>query len=274
MNITYSCEDIYTEVLYEVKRSIAIRYSHCPKAICIVQVGNNPESNAYVNGKLRDLDYVGIPYVLQRLPESIDKDMFCNVLTAIREDSKYRGVIVQQPLPEQLRNVFLDEFIPAYRDIDGFTKDSQFEACTPKGIMMFLDTNQINLDGKTVTIINRSKLVGKPLAAMMQQRNATVTVAHSHTDIGFIKDVLIPNSDIIVTAVGKPGFIQPCDVAGEKLVIDVGITSDENGKLWGDCTRNLGLTYGYQTPVPKGVGLLTRAAFIKNCEKAVCYSAN
>ena len=169
------------------------------------------------------------------------------------------GIIVQLPLPPQLDIEEIKEWIPAEKDVDGFLTDSPFDPCTPGGIIKYLDYCNFDLDGKNVVIVGRSDIVGKPLARMMTDRNATVTLCHSHT-----KQVhdFYNIADLIVSAVGKPGFLNCYPIYIP--VIDVGINFVD-GKLVGDCinTENRDVT-----PVPGGVGLLTRCMLLENVTKA------
>ena len=150
--------------------------------------------------------------------------------------------------------------IPPEKDIDGFNPESKYTACTPKGIMMFCAINQIDLDGKHCVIINRSEIVGKPLINLFLEKNATVTVCHSHTRN--LREIT-KQADILVTAVGKENFITQDMVKKEAIIFDVGITKDSAGKMCGDVDKSVECYY--KTPVPKGVGLLTRTAFVQNC---------
>lgn len=167
----------------------------------------------------------------------------------------YNGVIVQLPLPPHIRQQTVVAAIPADKDVDGFRTDSPFDPATPKGIMDYLKTCNYNLEGQDVVIIGRSDIVGKPLAKMMTDANATVTLCHSKSKLS----KHIYNCDLIITAVGKPKFLNCYSIYVP--VIDVGINFDDNGKLCGDCFNTEGRNV---TPVPGGVGLLTRCALLDN----------
>ena len=171
----------------------------------------------------------------------------------------YDGIIVQLPLPPHIRSSIATAAIPAHKDVDGFRIDSEFEPATPKGIMDYLKYCEFDLTGKDVVIIGRSDIVGKPLARMMTDADATVTLCHSKSKLSSH----IYHCDLIVSAVGKAGFLNcyPIHVP----VIDVGINFNEQGKLVGDCVNIEGRDV---TPVPGGVGLLTRAALLDNVIRA------
>ena len=184
------------------------------------------------------------------------------------DDFNIDGIMVQLPLPEGWDERDLIETIPPYKDVDGLTyanmgmlheKEAFHEPCTAKGIIWLLHENGIHLTGKHVVVVGRSEIVGKPLAKLMTDANATVSLCHSYSKL----EPLLEIADLVVCAVGQPHFLD-CS----KLncpVIDVGINFDENGKLVGDCYNIEGKDV---TPVPGGVGLLTRCALLDNVIKA------
>lgn len=228
-----------------------------PPILGIVQVGENPASTRYVNNKIKDCIEVGIDVRSLYLPKDVSMDEFYNAFDTLRHESD--GVIVQLPLPPQLDIEEIKRWIPAEKDVDGFLTDSPFDPCTPGGIIKYLDYCNFDLDGKNVVIVGRSDIVGKPLAQMMTDRNATVTLCHSHTRN--IHD-FYRTTDLIVSAVGKARFLNCYPIYVP--VIDVGINFVD-GKLVGDCfnTENRDVT-----PVPGGVGLLTRCMLLENVTRA------
>ena len=145
-----------------------------PPILGIVQVGENPASTRYVNNKIKDCDEVGIDVRPLYLPEDVSMDDFYNAFAILRHNVD--GIIVQLPLPPQLDIEEIKKWIPADKDVDGFLTDSPFDPCTPGGIIKYLDYCNFDLDGKNVVIVGRSNIVGKPLARMMTDRNATVTL--------------------------------------------------------------------------------------------------
>lgn len=227
----------------------------------IIQAGNNPASTKYVNNKIKDCEEVGIKVLKVSLPEDVREP---DLLTAVSDTAQNSdGIIVQLPLPPQIDITKVKKSIPEEKDVDGFIYDSPYFSCTPLGIMEYLDYCGFNLDGKNVTIIGRSNIVGKPLARMMTDANATVTLCHSHTQNLWPH---IQSADLIVSAVGKANFLN-C-YAIHVPVIDVGINFIEvNGKMKmvGDCYN---IENQEVTPVPGGVGLLTRCALLENTWKA------
>ena len=238
-----------------------IHSSSITPTLGIIQVGNNPASTKYVNNKIKDCEEVGIKVLKVSLPEDVREP---DLLTAVSDTAQNSdGIIVQLPLPPQIDVTKVKKSIPEEKDVDGFIYDSPYFSCTPLGIMKYLNYCGFNLDGKNVTIIGRSNIVGKPLARMMTDANATVTLCHSHTQNLWSH---IQNADLIVSAVGKVNFLN-C-YAIHVPVIDVGINFIEvNGKMKmvGDCYN---IENREVTPVPGGVGLLTRCALLENTWKA------
>lgn len=246
----------YVKSQKEQVREEVAALSYSPQ-LAIVQVGNNEASNRYVANKVKDCGDVGIKAHCYYFEEKIQED---DLVSEILEIQKwYDGIIVQLPLPAHINNERIKKIIEENKDVDGFHPLSWFDPCTPKGIMDYLRDSDFEVEGKSVVIIGRSDIVGKPLAKMMTDANATVTLCHSKT-----KNLWkhIDNADLIVCAVGKANFLNCYSI--HVPVIDVGINFVD-GKLVGDCfnTENKEVT-----PVPGGVGLLTRLALLKNVVKA------
>lgn len=227
-------------------------------ALYIIQVGDNEASTRYVRNKVKDAQEIGINAEVVKFPEDISQEMVEVVLQQIVDDNSDNpaGIIIQLPLPEHINLKRLTDLIPRRMDVDGFRLDTPFFSCTPLGIITYLKACNFNFDGAHVVVIGRSEIVGKPLAQMLTNLNATVTLCHSHT-----KNLAahIYHCDLIVSAVGKAKFLNCYPIYVP--VVDVGINFDENGKMCGDCfnTENR-----LVTPVPGGVGLLTRCALMEN----------
>ena len=228
-----------------------------PPKLAIVQVGNVEASNRYIRNKVKDCEEVGVIADVYIYPETITEFELNEEIVDMADF--YDGIIVQLPLPQHIRPEIATAAIPAHKDVDGFRFDSCFSPATPKGIMDYLKYCEFDLTGKDVVIIGRSDIVGKPLARLMTDADATVTLCHSKSKLS----KHIYNCDLIVTAVGKAGFLNcyPIHVP----VIDVGINFDDNGKLVGDAFNT---EQRDVTPVPGGVGLLTRAALLENVIKS------
>lgn len=247
------------------KRAIAalLQERNTVPTLDIVQIGDNQASNAYIKGKMTDCHEVGIATGLIHLPDAVTQSELENALARSNAD----GIILQLPVPKHIDDSqAIQTSIHPSQDVDGFMCQSQHSPCTPKGIMDWLAYNHISLEGKNVVIIGRSKIVGRPLANMMIDAHATVTVCHSRTPFPNIIHYC-EDADIVISAVGKPKWLS-FESKHNAIVIDVGINRDENGKLCGDIgsVKNA----FYITPVPGGVGLLTRVALLDNVIAAQC----
>lgn len=229
-------------------------------SLCIIQVGDNFASNKYVNGKLKDCEEVGIESTLKKFDENISEEKL--LLEIENANSSYDGIIVQLPLPKHIDVKKVQNTIDDKVDVDGFKTSSIFIPCTPLGVFNLL--NKItNLDGKNIVILGRSEIVGKPMANLLiSESNATVTICNSHT-----KNIsnITKNADIIISAIGKAKFIKKDMVKENVIIVDVGINQDENGKMCGDVDyENVKSLCKFITPVPGGVGLLTRLTLLEN----------
>ena len=250
-----NCQKYAQEILDEVK---AIPDK---KKLIIFTAGDNPASASYVKGKIKDCEYCSVPY------EHIKVQTQDELATLIKRKCMIPttgGIIIQLPLPDGWDEEYFTNLVPPILDVDGFVKGSHFKPCTPEGIIYLLKKELGDLTGKTALVVGRGKLVGEPVVKMLLEENCTVTIAHSKT-----KNLrgLLKAADIIISAVGKPNLIDLEYCWRAKIVIDVGVNRDENGKLCGDC-------YGFDpnnyclkvTPVPKGIGLMTRAMLMKHME--------
>lgn len=255
MKMTKVLKDIkeYVVKLKEQFKARILTLKETPK-LAIVQVGNVEASNRYVKNKVKDCDEVGITAHVYAFPENITEIELVEEVHNLNDF--YDGIIVQLPLPQHIRPSVATAAIDSSKDVDGFKLDSWHKPATPKGIMDYLQYCEFDLTGKNVVIIGRSEIVGKPLAKLMTDADATVTLCHSKTKN---LSLHLSNADLIVCAVGKAKFLNcyPIHVP----VIDVGINFNENGKLCGDCFN---IENRDVTPVPGGVGLLTRCALLDN----------
>mgnify|MGYP000006422612 FL=1 len=255
------CKSIAQDIKDKIKNIIA-EDDYAP-ILHIYQVGDNPASNAYIRGKLRDCEEVGIEVELIKLPENITEDELNN---KILEDYNWEyvdGIIVQLPLPKHInpKNIYIPDAV----DVDGFNSTSPFQPCTPLGVMKILDSIGYDLDGKNVLVCGQSDIVGRPLVDMLIKRHCNVISVNSTgsaiktTAIGF------GIVNVIISAVGKRDFISTFDLFDTDVCIDVGINYDENGKQHGDCTDAV---YNMKdvkvTPRIGGVGLMTRAMLLYN----------
>ena len=230
-------------------------------SIAIVQVNEDAGSNAYVKGKLKDAAELGINADLIKLPLDTSEAELLNVIEELNNDEAHDGFIVQMPLPKQINEDKVKLAVSPKKDVDGFHLLSSLSPCTPKGIMNYLHHEGIQILGKNAVVLGRSNIVGKPMAHLLLKESANVTVLHSKTTFEDMSRY-IANADIIVVAIGKQHFLDNRFQYKESAaIIDVGISRDENG-LHGDALPNLPVKL--QTPVPGGVGLLTRLALYEN----------
>ena len=251
------------EIKDSIKNEISVKCRNKRKPILfVIQVGENEASNSYIKGKKKDCEEVGIVCKPVYLRNSITEHDLINIIQNVIALEECDGIIVQLPLPSHIDKKHIIDVIPKEKDVDGFRKDSDFIPCTPAGIMKVLD--EFNIAGKDCLIINRSDIVGRPLVNLLLDKDATVTIAHSKTKDLHTK---IKNADIVITAVGIPNFITTNMISNDKIFIDVSINRNEDGKLCGDIakeTYNYLYRNSYITPVPNGIGLLTRAMLLQN----------
>lgn len=230
----------------------------------VVQVNEDAGSNAYVKGKLKDCAELGIEGNLIKLPLDTTEAELLKLIDKLNNDAEIDAFIVQMPLPKQINEETIKLAISPKKDVDGFHPLSELNPCTPNGIIDYLHAEGINLQGLNALVIGRSNIVGKPMAKLLLKENCNVTVVHSKTskeDMAFY----IAHADIIVIAIGRQGFLnENYKYKDSAIIVDVGISRDETG-LHGDAVPNLPVKL--QTPVPGGVGLLTRLSLMENLIK-------
>lgn len=264
-NLKINCKDKAELIKYQIKQKIDDNRKALlgRPTFAIIQVGDNEASNRYVNGKLKDCAFVGIETKLIKLPEETTTEQICKTIES--EKDLFDAIMVQFPLPDHINKETVLAAIPPEKDVDGLVKNSLFTPCTPLGVMCILqEILGLDLTGKNVLLLGRSELVGMPLFHLLQKENATVTLCHSKTTRSDL-DLFSENAEIIISAVGKRGVISTGYISAGTIVIDVGINFDDNGKLCGDISE---APHYYKTPVPGGVGLMTRAMLLKNILKA------
>ena len=247
---------------------------YTPK-LAVIMVGENPASQAYVNGKKRDCEDCGIDFELIHFDEKIKQRTIVETISKLNEDPDVNGILVQLPLPSHLNKKAIIDSICPEKDVDCFTEinlgkmflgNPLFEPCTSSGILELLKYYNIPIKGEHCVIIGRSNIVGKPLATMLTNEGATVTICNSMTKN--LKDLTL-SADILISAVGIPQFVTADMVKENVVVIDVGINRNKNGKLCGDVDfESVKNKVKAITPVPGGIGLMTRAALMKNVAKA------
>ena len=239
--------------------------------LAVILVGDDPASRVYVNNKKKACEFCGIRSLEYVLPAETTQEELIALIEKLNEDKAVNGILCQLPLPKHLDEKAVLNLIKPEKDVDAFHPenvghimigDFNFLPCTPAGIMEMLRYENISLDGKSCVVIGRSNIVGKPMAMLMLQENATVTICHSRTKN--LKEV-VAGADIIVAAVGRPNFVTADMVKDGAVIIDVGINRMDDGTLCGDvdfeaCKEKA----SYITPVPGGVGPMTIATLMQN----------
>ena len=246
-----------------------------PITLALILVGHNPASEVYVNMKKKACDAVGINVKDYLLEETATQKDLLKIIKESNGDKSVHAILVQLPLPSHIDEATIINAIAPEKDVDGLTLINQgklfigedtIEPATPRGVISLLKKNYIDIAGKNVVVVGRSRLVGKPLAILFEQNNATVTIAHSRT--ANLKEVT-KRADILVAAIGKPNFITGDMIKKDAVVIDVG-TTKVDGKLTGDVKFDEVFEIAsFITPVPKGVGPMTIASLLENI--VLCY---
>ncbi len=238
--------------------------------LAVIQVGNDEASDIYVKQKEKLALELGYKFIHKRFADTVNNDEVINYINELNKDNSINGIIVQMPLPKHLDAALIQNSVDYRKDVDGLTdintgkllhNSPSLIPCTPKGIIDLLDEYGINIEGKNAVVIGRSILVGKPIANILTNRNATVTLCHSHSkDISFYTK----NADLIVVAVGKKDLLTADMVKDGAIVIDVGINRVD-GKLYGDVDfESVSKKASYITPVPGGIGPMTVYELMKN----------
>jgi methylenetetrahydrofolate dehydrogenase (NADP+)/methenyltetrahydrofolate cyclohydrolase len=264
---------VSTKIKDEIKEEILqLGIEPC---LAIIRVGDDPASKVYVNNKIKNCEYTGIKSINIILSEDTTQEKLIKEIQTLNENKDINGILVQLPLPKHIDKDIVINTVNPNKDVDCFHPENIgklfvgnpiFKPCTPWGVIELLKYYNIPIAGQHCVIIGRSDIVGKPMAHLMLQENATVTIAHSQTkDLAFITET----ADIIISAVGKAKFVKGNMVGEEAVVVDVGINRDENGKLCGDVDfNNVQLVAAAISPVPRGVGLLTTTMLMANTLKA------
>ena len=230
-------------------------------SLTIVQVNDDPASNAYVKGKLKDGTELGANVNLIKFPTTIKEEELFQEIEKLNNDPSIDGFIVQMPLPSHINEEKVKLLINPNKDVDGFHPLSPLSPCTPLGIINYLKHEGIEFKGKNAVIIGRSNIVGKPMAKLLLKENCNTTILHSKTSYDDMR-FYVAHADIIVIAIGRAGFLDNTfSYKSDAIIVDVGITRTEEG-LKGDAIKDLPVKL--QTPVPGGVGLLTRLALFEN----------
>lgn len=239
--------------------------------LAVVLVGNDLASQVYVRNKIKGCEEAGIKSFAYYLPEESTQEQVEELVEELVQNESVHGILVQLPLPKHLNAEKILKLIPERKDVDGFCEENIgnlcmnrkcLVACTPNGVMKMLEREGIDLKGKNAVVIGRSNIVGKPMAMLLLNADATVTVCHSKTRN--LKEIC-STADVLVAAIGRAKFVTADMVKDGAVVIDVGMNRDENGKLCGDVDfENVKEKCAYITPVPGGVGPMTITMLLYN----------
>lgn len=239
--------------------------------LAVVLVGEDPASQVYVRNKIKACEEVGIKSFSYHLPAETSQEQLCGLIDELAEAENIQGILVQLPLPKHIDERAVLRRIPTKKDVDGFSAENvgnlamnreTIAACTPYGVMKMLEAYGIDPKGKSAVVLGRSNIVGKPMAMLLLNADATVTVCHSKTKN--LKEVCA-GADILVVAIGRAKFVTADMVKEGAVVIDVGMDRDENGKLCGDIDfEGVKNKASYITPVPGGVGPMTITMLLYN----------
>lgn len=264
-----------TSLRIELKEKIA-KMDKKP-GLAVVLVGEDPASQIYVRNKINACQELGITSYAHRLDANASQEEVETLLTNLSKDENIDGILLQLPLPKHLDEESAMKCIPAEKDVDGFSAENlgqlilhkeRIVSCTPLGIMKMFENEGIDLTGKHAVVLGRSDTVGKPMAMLLLNANATVTICHSRTKN--LKEIC-QQADVLVVAIGKARFVTEEMVKPGAIVIDVGINRDENGKICGDVDfENVKDKTSYITPVPGGVGPMTITMLMYNAYLMAC----
>lgn len=261
------------QIKEDLKEKIAAIKAEGKRLPClaVIIVGDNPASRSYVRGKIKAAEFTGMDSRLIELPEDVSEAALLETIAGLNADAGVDGILVQLPLPRHIDESRVIDAIVPEKDVDGFHPVNVanlwlgrkcFVPCTPQGIIHLIESTGESIEGKRAVVVGRSNIVGKPVAKLLLDRNATVTIAHSRTpDLGAVTR----EADILVAAVGRAGVITGDMVKPGAIVIDVGINRTADGHLTGDVDfASASEVAGWITPVPGGVGPMTIACLMMN----------
>lgn len=262
-------KEISLKIREELKKEI--EGNNLTPGLAIIMVGDNPASEVYVRNKLKACAEIGIKAEKFHFPVTTSEEEIVDCVKRLNESDDINGIIVQSPVANGFNEAYINSFISPEKDVDGFgitnmgylaCNEEKYISATPHGIIKMLEYKNIPIEGANVVIVGRSKIVGRPLALALLNRNATVTITHSKT-----KDLkkITSQADILIVAIGKEHFITSDYVKDGAIVIDVGTNRGEDGKLHGDVDfERVKEKTSYITPVPGGVGPMTIAMLLYN----------
>ena len=273
---------ISKEILEELKNKInVLNVTGKNRVLYDIVVGDDPASEIYINNKIKKFHDMSIKFELVKLPAEITEKELLDKIEELNNNKNANAIFVELPLPKQINELNIIDKINPKKDVDGFSKMSLgalfqnstgFYPCTAEGIAELIDRSNISVEGKNLVVVGRSNIVGKPVALLMLNRNATVTICHSKTND--LREIC-KNADILIVAIGKPNFIDDTFIKEGAVVIDAGINRievDGIKKVCGDVDFDKVASHtSYITPVPGGVGPMTVTMLIKHCVETIDY---
>lgn len=271
-------ENIKIKLKEEVKK---LKEKNIIPGLAVILASDDKASRIYVNNKKKVAQELGIVSFIYEFKNTVKQDEIIELIKKLNKDEKVHGILVQLPLPKHINAAKVLEKIDKNKDVDGFTNynignltkgESGFVPCTPAGVLELLKNYKIDLEGKHCVIVGRSNIVGKPLAMLLLNYDATVTICHSKTqNLAKITNM----ADVLISAVGKSRFITKEMVKQGAIIIDVGINRDKNNKITGDVNfEDVKSKVAYISPVPGGVGPMTIAMLMQNTIKAALTNKN
>ena len=273
-------KELAKKVRKELKKEVeTLKEKGINPKLAVIMVGNDPGSTVYVRNKSKACEKVGIEFEEFLFDEKTEEKELLDLIDKLNEDDSIHGILLQCPVPKHIDVNKAFRRISPNKDVDGFNPinvgnltigEDAFISCTPYGVVKMFEEYNIETEGKRAVILGRSNIVGKPMIQCMLNKNSTVTVCHSRTqNIGEV----IKEADIVIAAIGKPNFVKADMVKDGAVVIDVGINRLEDGTITGDVDyEKVAEKASFITPVPGGVGLLTRLALIENVFEAYIYN--
>lgn len=264
-----TCKEYVRNKKEELKNKI--KMLEIKPTLCVVQIGEDPASCSYIKGKKTDCAELGIKCEHIHITDidGMNNEAVEEIIRATSNRDDISGIILQLPIPKKFDVQRLQKAIAPEKDVDGFLSESEFIPCTPKGIIDYLKHNNIDFLGKECVVLGRSEIVGRPLVNLLISEGATVINCNSKTPN--IKK-FTKSADIIISAIGRANYFDESYFGNGQVLVDVGINRDENGKLCGDIVESAKQNASLATPVPGGVGLLTRLALMENTVNAALLS--
>ncbi|MBQ8206930.1 MAG: bifunctional 5,10-methylenetetrahydrofolate dehydrogenase/5,10-methenyltetrahydrofolate cyclohydrolase [Bacilli bacterium] len=258
-----------------IKEELKAAFNNKSRKACLAIIRfNDPASESYLKGRLKISDELGVNVKTFTFEDTNTTNDVINLIKELNDDETVDGIMVDRPLPKSFNESLVLSSINVSKDVDGYTplnlgnlvsNQDCFSSCTPGAALRILDFYNIDLTGKNALVIGRSVNVGKPLALLLLNKNATVTVAHSKTKNLKAK---CKEADIVFLALGRANFLSKEDITENTIIVDIGINFDENGKLCGDANKECYEVAKAYTPVPGGVGVMTNVLLMENLLKA------